>query len=555
MVSHQAALNLPPPEAHALRYYQEDAYALAWPLLRDGLRVLLVLATGLGKTVLFSKLAQEWPGSVLVLAHRDELVRQAVDELALATGEAIGVEKADEKSWRERVVVGSVQSLCKDSRLNRLGAKRFSLIVVDEAHHAAAASYRKILDFFGCAVLGVTATPDRGDSLALGQVFTRAPYVLDIDDGIDQGWLVPVRGEEIHVREIDLSGIRASSTDLVEAQLDEAMLRAAEGVAVETLRRVEGRQAVIFSPGVNSSSFTVDRLNHFKPYSAGFICDRTPKQERRETIAKFRAGQLQFLGNCDIATEGFDVAGVSCIVQASPTLSRAKYAQRTGRGTRPIKGLLDGIAGRDQSAARRAAILASAKPDLLVLDFVGNSGRHSLVGVTDVLGGRFSEAEIALAKRKHQASPGMDQRMLLQQARRELSELAKRPAARVQSEVRGFDPFRVNGAAQELHKRTPGFEPPSEKQIAALRMWGFEDHELVGVSKSKASKMLDEQKARKAAGLASKKQLRVLESYGIRNPTMPRVKASEGLDYLAKAGWSRKRINPDDLLKIVGGGR
>ena len=155
-----------------LRYYQHEAVEATFKAWEGHKRVLLNMATGTGKTVIFSEIAKLFQGRVLVLAHRDELISQTIDKLVELTGEHIGLEQASSFSGKERIVVGSVQTVCRKDRYERmqqLGG--FDLLILDECHHYLAKTYKRAIDAFPNAfLLGVTATPDRGDKRALGQI-------------------------------------------------------------------------------------------------------------------------------------------------------------------------------------------------------------------------------------------------------------------------------------------------------------------------------------------------------------------------------------------------
>jgi len=187
-----------------LRWYQRESVDAIRRELLANRSTLIVMATGTGKTRCFSQLIREWDkGPVLVLAHREELIQQAKASLELIVGDYVDIERAQEQSsFRSRYVVGSIDSVRQKKRLERMGHERFSLVVVDEGHHIVSASYRKVLDWFGPAkILGVTATPDRADEKALGQIFDSVAYVYDIEAGIDDGFLVPLEADMLTWRQ------------------------------------------------------------------------------------------------------------------------------------------------------------------------------------------------------------------------------------------------------------------------------------------------------------------------------------------------------------------
>lgn len=257
-------------------------------------------------------------------------------------------------------------------------------ILVHNCHHAPAASYRTILDFFADAkILGVTATPDRGDKQALGKVFESSAYTFDIEDGVDNGYLVPIRGHHVTLSDVNLDLIGKTAGDLAASQLDEAMLKATGGVVEKTMELYPGRQAIVFMPGVKSAELAVARFNKLKPGCAMFIHAGTDEDERAQMVRDFQRGFYQYFVNVGIATEGFDAPGVSLVVIARPTLSRALYAQMAGRGTRVLPDIIDNCEGRDLAVLRRELIAASKKPDCIA------EGQrvltdHGLVPIEDV---------------------------------------------------------------------------------------------------------------------------------------------------------------------------
>jgi superfamily II DNA or RNA helicase len=375
-----------------LRDYQRAALDGAREQLRRGKRaVLLVLPTGTGKTVVFSeaiRLCTERGGKALVLAHRTELLEQARAKLrAVAPDLRVELEQAGARaSTRADVVVASVQSL-KGPRLTRFAPDAFPLLIVDEAHHATAKSYRTILDHFARArVLGVTATPDRADETALGEVFDGVGFTYEMRAAIADGYLVPLRLRSVVVEALHLEAVKSRGGDLVESELIEAM--AGDEVLLEIadpLPELAGdRPTIVFVAGVANAHRLAALMNARRPDVAVALDGDTDSVVRRVTLRRFEAGEFQFLINVGLFTEGFDSPRVSCVAMARPTQSRGLYAQCLGRGTRALGGVIDPC---PDAAARTAAIAASAKPDLLVVDFTTASAQHRLVNPADVLGG------------------------------------------------------------------------------------------------------------------------------------------------------------------------
>jgi superfamily II DNA or RNA helicase len=542
-----------------LRYYQREAYDATLASLRENRSALLVMATGLGKTQTFGAVARHWDGDVLVLAHRDELIDQARKRIEQMTGEFVEVEKAEMvSSVRTRLVVGSVQSFNK-KRLERLGKSRFGLVIVDEAHHAVAPSYRKVFDHFTEAkILGVTATPDRGDEKALGKVFDDVAYVFDIQDGIESGYLVPFSREckRVVIEEIDLDHIGKSAGDFKVNELDEEMAKNCEGVVRKTLELQPNRAAIVFFPGVRSAELAAQRFNAIRPGSAAFVSGTTEELERRRIMADFREQRIRFLCNCQVATEGFDAPATSMIVQARPTLSRALYAQMTGRGTRVLPGVVDHYEGAGLAKERRKAITKSTKADLVVLDFVGNSQKHDLATVTDILGGDYTEAEVKAAKKL--VSKGAHQGEALEEARRMLKAAADavhKAKVTVTASVHAFDPFKVLGlsiADEDRYASRFGGKPATPAQLARLATYGVPQAELNQLSFKAASKLIDKCIGRLKHGMCSYKQLRQLQRFGVTQLNVPFERAKAALNYIASKGWGDKApVDPKVLQDII----
>lgn len=546
------------------RYYQAEAIdaierafagTAETPAIR---RALLVFATGLGKTFVFSQVCKRRKGRVLVIAHRDELITQAREELERATGELVGTEKAEQYCGRERIVVTSIQTMSK--RKDRFKADDWSLIVVDEGHRAVAPSYTQVMDYFsGAQVLLVTATPDRSDEKGLRAVVDECVYVMDIEDGIDAGYLVPVEGVEVVLDEIDLSNVSTVNGDLAQGELDEAMLKAVEGVAQKTVELTGEEQCIVFCPGVRSAHAMCERLNLLKPGKAIAIDGKTDKMVRRSLVSAFKRGEYQYLANCDVATEGWDSPATSVVAMASPTKSRGRYAQRAGRGTRVLPGVVDHVPGKEGSDYRRQLIAQSKKPRMRILDFVGNAGKHTLVTPVDVLGANYTEDEVKLAKKKLSAEPGEDIQTALKDARKELKALAARMHAaklKVSARTGAFDPFATLGMdrSDAIDIRFGG-RPASEKQVALLVSRGLPAKELEGIDQRAASRLIAKSFARQDAGLASLKQLRLLSQFTPVADTITTKQASAALEYIiGECNYGRlKKVDPQRLGQLLEG--
>lgn len=426
-------------------------------------------------------------------------------------------------------------------------------ILVHNCHHFVAPTYKKVLDWFADAkVLGVTATPDRGDEKALGKIFDSVAYVFDIEDGINAGYLVPIKGRQVVLSDIQLDkldvGKGKNGKDFTASQLDEEMVKVVGAVVSETLRLEPNRQGVAFFPGIRSAELAASKFNSLAPGSACFLSGATEPLERKRIIQDFREGRYRYLCNCMIATEGFDCPPVSLIIQARPTLSRAFYAQTVGRGTRVLPGLIDHLPHADQAAMRKAAVAGSAKPNLMVLDFVGNSSKHSLVGLEDMLGGNYSEEEVKEAK-KNMGEGARDPQAALAEARRQIADAIK-IGVRVKATVRAFDPFHVFALSDEnRYAQRFGEKPASEKQLQVLQKLGVPDDELENLSKTAAGKLLDVCSERRKQSLCTYRQLRQLKRFGITETNVSFTKASDALTYIASCHW--KHVDPHELNRII----
>ena len=532
----RAAPVLVAPHGTSLRPYQTTAIDRIGGELGTNRSTLLVMATGTGKTTVFGEVARAWPGRVLVLAHRDELIEQARSRLSVMTQEYVGVEQAGWSAQGERIVIGSVQTLSRPTRLARFDADRFSLVIVDEAHHAVSPSYRKVLDHFtGAKVLGVTATPDRSDESAMGQVFESVAFVYDIQDGIRDQWLVPVSCQMVHVAGVDLSAVKTTAGDLNQGQLDAVMAseEALHGIARPTLELAGDRRTILFTTSVDNAHRLAEVLNRYRAGSARAVDGETSKDDRRAILRDHKAGAYQFLCNVGVLTEGYDDPGVSCIAMGRPTKSRALYTQCIGRGLRPAPG----------------------KTDCLVLDFAGNSGRHKLVSALDILAGKWPEAVVERAKKDakggrseealERAAAAMDAEKAAEVAR----EAAKRARikATVSYKAHVVDPFAVFGMRDSTDTGYYKSDAITPGQVQTLGK--FKVDIPPGCTKGQASRLIDTAMSRMKRGLATYKQCRLLSSKGIDGTRMYMTTAGKVIDAIVKNGW--QPISAEAVKRIV----
>ena len=341
-----------------LRPYQKEAREAVFEQWETVKRTLLVLPTGCGKTVVFAKVAEECVRKgqrVLILAHRGELLEQAADKIEKSTGLKSAVEKAESSclgSWY-RITVGSVQSLQREKRLSQFPRNYFGTIIIDEAHHCISDGYQKVLGHFPEArVLGVTATPDRGDMRNLGEYFESLAYEYTLPKAIREGYLSPIKALTLPVK-LDLSGVGIQAGDFKSGELATALDPYLYQIAEEMAQYCMDRKTVVFLPLVKTSQKFRDILNE-KGVHATEVNGNSG--DRSEILKDFEEGNYNVLCNSMLLTEGWDCPSVDCVVVLRPTKVRSLYSQMVGRGTRLYPG----------------------KEHLLLLDFLWHTERHEL---------------------------------------------------------------------------------------------------------------------------------------------------------------------------------
>ena len=510
-----------------LRPYQQaarDSIHSQWQAGRG--RTLLVLPTGTGKTVVFAAVAADQVRAgdrVLILAHRGELLEQAADKLQRSTGLVSAVEKAGSTcldSWY-RVVVGSVQTLQRTARLERFPRDYFGTIIIDEAHHACTEGYRRILDYFeGAKVLGVTATPDRGDMRNLGEVFHSLAYEYKLTDAIREGYLCRILAQTIPLQ-LDISGVSFSGGDYAVGEMATALDPYLEQIAAEMARRCKDRKTVVFLPLIKTSQKFRDLLNA-QGLRAAEVNGQSP--DRRQVLADFEAGAYNVLCNSMLLTEGWDCPSVDCVVVLRPTKVRSLYSQMVGRGTR----------------------LSPGKKDLLLLDFLWMTDKHELCRPADLV---CQDQAVARQMTENLAQTGCPED--LEEAAAQAGEdvvaqreeaLAKQLAEQRRKKARLVDPlqYEMSIQAEDLSGYVPAFGweagPPSAQQTAALEKLGILPEAVENAGK--ASLLLDRLRKRQQEGLTTPKQIRCLEKYGFHHVgTWSFEAARHMIDRIAAQGW------------------
>lgn len=321
-----------------LRPYQNNAVDCIFGEWENNDSTLLVLPTGCGKTQVFSECIRRiHPGRSLVLAHRSELIHQAVKRIESA-GIECSIEMAELRAsasfWnRTPCVVSSIQTQVHGdgARMTRFTPADFDLVVIDEAHHATAASYRKVIDYYRqnpkLRILGVTATPDRADEQALGEVFKTVAFDYEILDAIHDGWLVPITQQMVEIEGLDFSHIRTTCGDLNGADLAQVMEQEKnlQGIASASIEIIGSKRTIVFAASVKQAEILCDIFNRYQSDMAAWVCGKTPKDDREQMLRKFNDGAIQVMVNVGVLTEGFDSPAVEVIVQARPTKSRCLY--------------------------------------------------------------------------------------------------------------------------------------------------------------------------------------------------------------------------------------
>lgn len=328
-----------------LRPYQTEALQSIQLHLDKGVnKQLVVLPTGSGKTVIFSNIPQTIKDSLpmLVLAHRGELLNQAKEKILWSNPHLdVQIEKAENTAELCDVVVASVPTLGRtdSERIKKYPKNYFKTIIVDEAHHAAAETYRRILDYFQPKfLLGVTATPQRSDSVRLTDVFDEITYYKTIQDLIKEGYLCRLIGYRIQT-DTDISEVETSHGDYTASQLEETINTPLRNAIVVKayLEFAPQQKAVVFASGVQHAA---DLATSFaqKQISVRVVIGSTPDEERAQTLADFTSGKVRVIVNVGVLTEGFDEPSIGAIILARPTRSTLLYTQIVGRGTRIFEG-------------------------------------------------------------------------------------------------------------------------------------------------------------------------------------------------------------------------
>ena len=511
-----------------LRPYQSEAKAAVFTQWDKGARkTLVVLPTGCGKTIVFAKVAEECVrqgNRVLILAHRGELLVQAADKIKKSTNLGCATEKAEQSclgSWF-RITVGSVQSMQREKRLSQFSDDYFNVIIIDEAHHCISDGYQKVLQHFPDAkVLGVTATPDRGDMRNLGEFFESLAYEYTLPKAIREGYLSPIKAMTIPLQ-LDLSGVSIQSGDFKAGDIATALDPYLHQIADEMMKYCRDRKTVVFLPLVKTSQKFKEILNE-KGFKAAEVNGES--KDRAEVLEAFDKGEYNVLCNSMLLTEGWDCPSVDCVIVLRPTKVRSLYSQMVGRGTR----------------------LCEGKSHLLLLDFLWHTERHELCHPADLICEKKEVARKMTENLEETAGCPMD----LEEAERKASEdviaereesLAKQLQEMRTRKKKLVDPlqFEMSIQAEDLSGYVPAFgwemAPPSDKQKQELEKRGILPDEIDNAGK--ANLILDRLHKRQEEGLTTPKQIRCLEKYGFQHVGTWTFEAGKNMiDRIAACGW------------------
>ena len=483
---------------------------------------------------------------ILALAHRSELIYQMA-ATGRNTGLSVGIEMGSHRAGKCDIVVSTVQTqvawrkchICTGTgeaedfdetvscskcdgrgqrrRMEAFDPEDFGMVIIDEAHHATANTYRLVQEYYGqnreLKFLMVTATPKRSDKVGLHNVCDSVAYEMELRDAISEGWLVPIRQQFVTVDSLDLSKVGTSNGDLKEGERERAFLgetskeeeELLHAIAKPTIDAAGGRQVLLIASGCEHAQKLCAACNAYDGVTAELVLGTTDKDERKRIVERFRECETQILVGVDCFNEGFDAPDTYVVAIAKPTKSSSRYLQMIGRGTRPLAGLVDGL---PSDSERKEAISQSEKPHCVILDFVGNSGRHKLVSVADVLAGDSCDPvdlDAALAEARTSEDP-VDMEKLIEKAKQAREEREERARQRGEERRRQSTRHRAERAdytSQDVDIFSGRrFDPFSDykpqpwqatkPQCKLLQAMGVDPETAKGYSKAQAGKVISE---------------------------------------------------------------
>lgn len=535
------------------RQYQLDAVENTYTELEKHNSTAIILGTGLGKTRtagygVIGRWITEKRGPVVWLTHLDTLVRQSRAALSKMLGVPVGVEQGPMRWADEPVCIASVATLYREERLKWIARRKPTLVIADELHHFVADANLKIVNTLKetAKFVGLTATPRRADGIGMHNVVESVAIEYNMSDGIRDGYLVPVEIAPARIPSLDYSHLK--DREFTDENLASAQEKALKGIMVETLRFTEGRHVIMFWPTVRASELGADLFNHpdgGKPGCATHVDgSRQDKWTKNARLEAFERREYQYLMNVGVAIEGYDCPIVDTVGMVTPDKSISRYIQKMGRLTRPACD----VDSFEAAEERRAAIARSAKPCGVVIDYVGNAGRHAsqIKMAIDALAGK--DVDEKTMKRAREVSEGkrmtVDEAIekaraeLAEEKRRELEAAAKAEAARIEwGKQHPFDdPLDPDESPYEIH----GLTQVEPQQTQYLKSIGFTSADLGRLrDRSHAARIISRLKARRRAGLASFKAARALKRAGV--PGYEQFSQTAARRLLAYMAAERKR--------------
>lgn len=549
-----------------LRDYQLAAVAKVRAGWATFTRQLIDAATGTGKSTIFAAIAaEEWEAGrrTLVLENRDALVRQTAFRIHAETGLETDIEMAGEHaSPFASVVVASVPTLCRENRLTGFSDNHFGLLVQDEAHHSLAASFQKVAYYFHygasslaegwqppvdgsyepkARLLGCTATPELANRRSLGEWFQAIAFQYQLIEAVHDGWLVPVITQNIPLK-IDIRGLRPGRTpngsDFKMEELSERLVPVLEALAKQIVSLCADRKTIAFVPSVECARIlaaAVSRNGLRGIFVSGQCLDVDEKTEEYRN-----AGPGTVLCNCALYVEGADFPDTSCIVVARATKSTGFFRQMVGRGTRTLPGIVDGLESAEE---RRAAIAASLKPTLLILDPLWISDRIDLCDAYDLF---TDKPEVKAAMKE--TGPATAESALAAE-RDFLKALEKEARKHENRQARTIDPlaFGLNIGDEAIVNYVPEsaweLQPPSERQIEFM-VKNHIDHSKIRYM-GLAHRIIGRFVARRKLELATPHQLSFLKRLGFEEEkaaTMTKDQASAAISQRVARWEGRDRV-------------
>jgi len=512
-----------PPAPFVLRPFQQAALSAIYESWKQYRKVLLACPTGSGKTIIFSKVAEKESiagNRTLILCHRDELIRQARDKIRMTTGLDCAIEKAEETATGSllRIVVGSIQTLMRTSRLEKFAPDQFQTIIADECHHVMSESWQKVLNYFSSArVCGVSATPERSDRKNLGQFFDAIAYEYSLRQAIHDGYLCRIVAQT-HPLKIDLSAVRITQGDFNENDLGNALdpylPLIAKAIPVD-------RKTLIFTP----LCVTAQKLQAILR-SAGRRAYYASGEDRSQikTWEEDNAGSVML--NSQLLNEGYDHALINCVVVLRATRSRPYWCQMVGRGTR-------------------------IKPDggnLLVLDFLWQTERHDLCHPCNLLA---STPEVAakMQKRQEESDSPVDLELLEEGAKQDVicereEALARELKEQRYKKSRLIDPLKyaITIKDESLLDYEPVFSweeaLPTPNQLQLLTRFGINAERVK--TRGFAAHLITNLLGRSRKQMATPKQARVLSDAGYWTTDMTKAEANAKINELSENYWRLK---------------